>query len=605
MEDIEEEQKISKKIKAENSHSVDSDDNDLDHDSLRRFKRAVRSLAKPSYLLGLGPNSKSVQCEYRERLTTILRDLLRQQNWREASGVLSVLMQGTMGDRSPELNRLKYIALIRIQSRLTTDGLSSAKIGKIYDTWIGKIGKEHKEERLSVCIEQILHFLKHGNDDDAYQAAVSLMQDRELGKLPRSHLFVGLTFYALWSRNYLNHLQSEDADPSILGMSESRSDHPIGYSGGYESVCSLDPEASAGNVSESSVMNEKRISHALISVQEMETDTKVDTESKLDNPVHLTQTATLYASSDENESLQNDAAHTFNPSLVSLLDTMESWLLPVKLPKDPAHYVKMLNDSHYKEAVKYMRLALDSSHPVSLAALRPLVQLLLMGGQIDEAKKEVDKVCDEVRDLKAFRIRAVLLETFHPDSDMLAKCYEDVLNIDGRCTRTLMKLINLHHRGVYDTECLIEMIALHLEVSYPKPEIWRQFATCFFELCQTDEDRMSVCADGTEGEETKCYSVRYSRTPKVFTDRTSGKAWKLRRKWWLTRHFSLKTLDSEIESGELELMACKGACASHMYGQDFGYVAKVYGLLDKGSHSDLFMFLQNHRLNSIRVFDPD
>ncbi|KAH0861038.1 hypothetical protein HID58_089299, partial [Brassica napus] len=76
----------------------------------RKFKRTVLCVAKPSYLLSLLERS-STRCNYLKRLPKILSELLRQRNWREASGVLSVLMQGTMGDGSPSMNRLKYEVL--------------------------------------------------------------------------------------------------------------------------------------------------------------------------------------------------------------------------------------------------------------------------------------------------------------------------------------------------------------------------------------------------------------------------------------------------------------------------------------------------------------
>lgn len=76
----------------------------------RKFKRTVLCVAKPSYLLSLIERS-STRSSYLKRLPKILSEMLRQRNWREASGVLSVLMQGTMRDASPSMNRLKYEVL--------------------------------------------------------------------------------------------------------------------------------------------------------------------------------------------------------------------------------------------------------------------------------------------------------------------------------------------------------------------------------------------------------------------------------------------------------------------------------------------------------------
>jgi hypothetical protein len=58
-----------------------------------------------------------------------------------------------------------------------------------------------------------------------------------------------------------------------------------------------------------------------------------------------------------------------------MLGDMDPWLLPFKPPEDPDCYRKIVNDSYYKEAVKYMRQTLQSPPHVSLAALHPLVQV--------------------------------------------------------------------------------------------------------------------------------------------------------------------------------------------------------------------------------------
>lgn len=99
----------------------------------------------------------------------------------------------------------------------------------------------------------------------------------------------------------------------------------------------------------------------------------------------------------------------------------------------------------------------------------------------------------------------------------------------------------------YSRESLIEMIALHVEASFPEAEIWKEFADCLiFFFDNLDEDRMSVCLDGS-GEERnqQTYSVRYNPTPRMFTDAS----WTLRAKWWLSRHFSPEMLETESKKG--------------------------------------------------------
>lgn len=71
------------------------------------YKRTILALTKPSYLLGLGFNH--VRPENRVRLCHFLQKLVRQHNWMEASGVLSLLLKGTCKDNDPTMNRFKYL----------------------------------------------------------------------------------------------------------------------------------------------------------------------------------------------------------------------------------------------------------------------------------------------------------------------------------------------------------------------------------------------------------------------------------------------------------------------------------------------------------------
>ena len=77
-----------------------------DNGQCKLAKRVVLSLTKPSYSLGLG--SKTLRAENRARLSYLLGKLMKQHNWTEASGVLSVLLKGTCKDKSLPNNRFKY-----------------------------------------------------------------------------------------------------------------------------------------------------------------------------------------------------------------------------------------------------------------------------------------------------------------------------------------------------------------------------------------------------------------------------------------------------------------------------------------------------------------
>ena len=105
--------------------------------------------------------------------------------------------------------------------------------------------------------------------------------------------------------------------------------------------------------------------------------------------------------------------------------------------------------------------------------------------------------------------------------------------------------------GDYDAASLLEMIALHLDATYAEFDIWREFALCFLKLSQCEEDRMSVCLDGNEGKHKPKYAVRFNRIPNIFIEGKSGKAWRFRCRWWLTRHFGKNIINSEVAAGTL------------------------------------------------------
>lgn len=110
-------------------------------------------------------------------------------------------------------------------------------------------------------------------------------------------------------------------------------------------------------------------------------------------------------------------------------------------------------------------------------------------------------------------------------------------------------MLCLNSAGDYSAESLLEMIALHLDASHAECTIWKEFASCFLKLSLRDEDTLSACLDGNDGVQKQRFSVRYNRTPEIFTERKSGKAWRLRCRWWLKRHFSNNMLASEIVRG--------------------------------------------------------
>ncbi|KAL6976124.1 hypothetical protein U1Q18_024915 [Sarracenia purpurea var. burkii] len=146
------------------------------------------------------------------------------------------------------------------------------------------------------------------------------------------------------------------------------------------------------------------------------------------------------------------------------------------------------------------------------------------------------------------------------------------------------------------------MIALHLDATYGESNTWKEFACCFLDLHRFEEDRMSMCLNSNEGvNKQRGYSISFNRISKIFTDGISGKTWRFRSRWWLTRHFSQNILRSEIASGDFELLTYKAASASHIYGPEFEYVVKARMCLDD-KDKDLFSFFLIHMQNSIGIY---
>lgn len=108
--------------------------------------------------------------------------------------------------------------------------------------------------------------------------------------------------------------------------------------------------------------------------------------------------------------------------------------------------------------------------------------------------------------------------------------------------------------GGYSTEKLLEMTALHLDAAQGDCNTWKEFASCLLKITQCEEDRMSKCIDEDDnaggGDEQRHSSHSNVRIPaEILINGASGKSWRFRCRWWLTRHFSRNILASDISSG--------------------------------------------------------
>ncbi|GMH00700.1 hypothetical protein Nepgr_002539 [Nepenthes gracilis] len=577
---------------------------------VRLSKRIVLSLTKPSYTLGLG--FKNVRRENRARLSCLLRKLVRQHNWEEASAVLSTLLKGTCKERSPQNNRMKYWVAMELLQHMEHDHAYSRQIKHIYDIWMKKVGstKNRPFKDSYVQLEFIIFCLRQGNLEDAHQAAVCLMQEHDSASNPICNLILGLTFFELWYSTLPRDMQLRNLDESCMSMVS----EPL-RTDCHESVESLEgPDAVSIDQTYSHLH-----CHSETSVMNMNINTDVEDDPNQEVPgIHVnshgekthrqSQTQGLdpdfLETSEQEGSLPHDDVK-LDCTSVFYVRGLESLLLPLRLPLSDENMEDFISfyggffNNHYKDALHYLQLAVNSVPPVS-EALLPLIQLLLLGDQVKEALIVLKKFCHTSNTALPFRLRAHLLECFASNSHgELSTCYEAVLKIDPTSKHSIGRLINLYRIGEYNPEQLVEMIALHLDATCADYNIWKEFSSCLLKLSESEEDRMSMCLAGEETEnEQQANTICFSRVPTVFTKGMSGKTWKFRCKWWLNHHFSKDILTSEIAVGELWLMTYKAACATHFYGREFDYVMKVLVLLEEEEDRSMLLVLQIHMQKS-------
>ncbi|XP_014498820.1 uncharacterized protein LOC106759939 [Vigna radiata var. radiata] len=567
-------------------------------------KKILLSLTRPSYVLGLGP--KPLRKEHRMRLRYLLRRLVNQHQWVEASGVLSVYMKGTLNETSPLRNRLKFWVLMELLNRVKNNSTNPTRIKNLYDIWSKKIGSMKTwplQSRYAVHFEFIFFCLMQGNAGDAYQLALCIEQNK-VDIDPVLKMMMGLTFYELWYSSIPKEFQWRNSDQFDLQENspmEISFTNKTGQSEWYNSVESHMAESPCQRHSDASIMNDKHISRDIVFSEDIEVGTH-----KREKTHQNFQPEGFYLSSEEQNGFGDPFSNNggLTQDILHGLGGLDLWLLPLhfsdesNLEEFMYSQIDQPND-YYKNSVKYLQLALNSE-PSASAALLPLVQLLLIGGQVDEALNMLEKQCCNAASVLPLRVRAALLERFDRNNSGMLICFENILKKDPTCSDALAKLIKMHQNGEYSLESMLEMIALHLDATDSEHNTWKVLSSCFLTLYSYEEDCMSSCPMQTKNGHKQLGS--FDKTPKIFTDGTSGKSWYLRCRWWITRHFSNSKLESEIESGDLQLLTCKAACASYMYGREFSYVEKAYSHLEKENDKELLSFLDKHRRNSLGIY---
>ncbi|KAJ9537937.1 hypothetical protein OSB04_030670 [Centaurea solstitialis] len=577
--------KKSKSTKKNSNRSKIDDDDDyfgivVDSSKKRDIKGIVLSVTKPSYTLkrGIGRDLRSLRCEHRNRLRYLLRQLVRRQNWDEASGVLSVLLKGTHKENSLSTNRANIgYAALELLEHTGVSKVKRRKIQQVYEIWMKKnfaITKNRRSSkgRFDVQLEFLLLCLSEGDTDAAYQAVISLLQESEFTTDSIANVVAGLAFSHLWYNTIQKELHLHDSyesgTPTHSMMSGSRQSMSIDRSNRQSGFEVQDSAFSFQRDSHTSIRIGKRIYPEVVD-QDRKVPMEVDDDDDLKKEIPRDEELHVNSGESDLSGSPSRFPHTGDKRYVSIYyaHDIEYMLMPLRFPstnnlEDFMSFQKRIHNDHYKAAVKHLRAAVRSSPP-AFEALLPLIQMLLLGDQVKEAVEEVESVVQISDAALPFRLKASLLEHFsREDGIKLCICFEDTLRKDPTCSHSMAKLISLHHDGHYSTEKLVEMIGLHLDGTYAESHTWKEFASCFVRLSQCDEDRMSSCVDSYGNG----YRNRTRNAIDMFKDNVSRKNWRLRCRWWQTRHFTQTVLASEVAAGNTELVSYKAASACHLYG---------------------------------------
>ncbi|CAH9104402.1 unnamed protein product [Cuscuta epithymum] len=613
-EEAESEDAKTKRGRARRRLCDDSDSEPSLSTKTQKFNGVVLAKAMPSYCLKRGIGSArrdftSIRSIHRKKLRRLLQVLLRRHNWTEASGVLSVLHIATSKEIAIRKTRAKFSATLEVLKHLKGDSLSLRKIQNVYGMWMSKLGPMKKwpiKNKVAVQLEHTVFCLTRKEMDGAYQAALSLMQERGFESDPISNLVVGLTFYELWysSLPAEMHLGKQEelesnTQPEISQDNMFMSIVDSKWQGASEGK---KPSSLITCDSNTSIRNDKEyIEAGAYKCGEVHKDVEINLREIKREDDNQPQDISLHSDERSELEMSNDSSP---PSFSSYYTRgLPPLLLPIQFPQlenleELYDFHTRLRNDQYNSAVMYLSRAF-SLMPPALEAFHPLVQLLLLGDKVNEALAIVEKISSDSSTTLHLRLKAHLLEHFDRyNYTKHATCYEDILHKDPTCDYSLGKLISLHQRGDYCTEKLAEIIASNLDATYAKCNTWREFACLLMKLSQAEGDTMSVCADGGDGQKQKSSGYLCICVPRIFLAPESQKSWMLRCKWWLTRHFRKSTLVSDISSGDTELLTYKAAAACHLYGRDFGYVVQAKEFLEKENNMDMLLTLNRHVHNS-------
>ncbi|VAI84732.1 unnamed protein product [Triticum turgidum subsp. durum] len=532
------------------------------------------------------------------RLGRLLHNLVRMHQWRDAAGVFSVLLPGIQRPDSFEEARSILVDAMDIHRRLAQDSGNHGRrtyyhrTQKVFDVWIQRLmwlptcAKKHM-----VKLELALFYLSQGKIDDAHNATRVLIAKDGLKMEPTLNLIHGLISYDKWYSGLPKDMQLERFDVYNESCKISVSLNACGENCLQDSSddnCSIDVD----NASFPACSSESSINNGNI-------DKKCKIPKKKSCFVYPVK---------ENDSVDSQVKEVVSADFRSVFFNtsdaptcgLERTLLPLRLKHaagsssdcfDSYWKYKSTPNTFYADAERYLRVALHSSPPV-MAALLPLIQILLLGDKLKDALCELERTCCSSTTALPFRLRGRLLEYFDQNQvSAISSCYEEALQRDPTCSYSVERLTEMHRKG--------ERIALHLDSVNGKPFVWEELVSCFLRLFSDRTTEYEDCIScNVEGEAS---INAFSSLSSVFFEQHTRESWKLRCKWWMNRHFSQNIYMSETAKGDCKLLASKASCASHMLGPGFPYVKAAKSYLSKQEAKDESGFLSRNMENSVKL----
>ncbi|URE16330.1 hypothetical protein MUK42_12845 [Musa troglodytarum] len=487
----------------------------------------------------LGP--KPLLSQNRHRLSRLLDRLARAHSWKEASGTLSSLLKGTPRASTLLEDRRNFLVAMEIQRRLGGKGGNyQTKIKKIYEVWMSKLVWTKKCSKKRYTIQL------------------------ELALFYLSH---GNIEEAFNTTKFLVQYHDSASEP-IVNLIHGLILYQMWYSGLPEGMKIKD------------------------------FDLQMASEALDATSCDGYEGPEIFASSNGHNAINtedvNYSARVASQSSVG--NEKNKFDLKIEI----STYADMVVASHWLHAIGCV--------------------LLLLGDRVDDALMELENSCHNFSVALPFRLRARILEAFRSSQlTAIHRMWEQSLEQGpGRCDglQWQKEVVVKRKRwlecwndswqqllqGNYDTVPLLEMITLHLDATDGRSSIWEEFASCFLKILTSSvadyEDRVSVNRQGGSAA-----IVSSNKIPRVFTEGQSRESWKVRCRWWITRHFSKNAYLQDMQYSDRKLLATKAACASHIYGPNFEYVKAAFSSLTNEANNVQLSFLQAHMEKSLRLHE--